>query len=79
MITKFVEQKMEQATYKILDDGLYFAEIPGIKGVWASAKKLEDCRKELREVLEDWLLLKLRADERITGLSSHRSSAHQYA
>ena len=68
MITQFVEQKMEQAKYKILEDGTYFAEIPGIKGVWASAKKLEDCRRELQETLEEWLVLKLHSGERIAKI-----------
>ena len=42
----------------MLDDGSYFGEIPGFKGVWTNNKNLEKCRKELREVLEEWLILK---------------------
>ena len=67
MITEFINKKLKEAKYKILRDGQYFAEIPGLKGVWASAKNLEDCRKELQEVLEDWLLLKVRDKEKIPG------------
>lgn len=40
-----------------------------MKGVWANAKNLEDCREELREVLEEWLLLKVRAKERVPGFA----------
>lgn len=58
---------MRRARYKILKDKTYFGEIPGLKGVWASAKNLEDCRKEIQEVFEDWLLLKVRSGERIPG------------
>ena len=67
MIAEFINKKLKEAKYKILRDGQYFAEIPGLKGVWASAKNLEDCRKELQEVLEDWLLLKVRDKEKIPG------------
>lgn len=55
------------AKYKLLEDGSYFGEIPDIKGVWANANSLENCRKELQEVLEDWLLLKVNRGECIPG------------
>ena len=60
---------MAKAKYKLLENRTYFGEIPGLKGVWASAKNLEACREELSEVLEDWLFLKLRAKEKISGLN----------
>jgi hypothetical protein len=57
MITEYIEKKMATATYKILEDGRYFGNIPSVKGVWAEAKTRTDCEVELREVLEDWLIL----------------------
>ena len=38
MLTSYLFQKMAQAKYKILEDGNYFGEIPGLQGVWASEK-----------------------------------------
>jgi len=67
MLTEFIHKKLQEAKYKILKDGSYFGEIPGLKGVWANARNLEDCRKELQGVLEDWLLLKVQAKEKILG------------
>lgn len=67
MLTDFLSKKLKNARYKILKDGSYFGEIQGIPGVWASAKNLEDCRKELQEILEDWLFLKVRDKERVPG------------
>lgn len=67
MLSEFIEKKLKIAQYKILKDGSYFGEIPGLKGVWSNAKNLEDCREELREILEDWLLLKIRDCEKIPG------------
>ncbi len=67
MISEYIVKKLKQARYKLLKNGSYFGEIPGVKGVWANAKNLEGCRTELREVLEDWLLLKVRDRERVPG------------
>jgi predicted RNase H-like HicB family nuclease len=67
MLSEFILKKLKNARYKLLKDGSYFGEIPGLKGVWTSAGNLEDYRKELQEVLEDWLLLKVRERENIPG------------
>ncbi len=69
MLSEFILKKLKEARYKLLKDGSYFGEISGLKGVWANAKNLEDCRKELQEVLEDWLLLKVRERENIPGFN----------
>ena len=60
MLSRYMSKALEKAEYKKLDDGTWFAEIPGFTGVWANAPTVEACRSELLEVLEEWLLLKLR-------------------
>ena len=60
MFTKYVHEAMKLARYKILEDGAYYGDIPGFRGVLASAENLEECRDELQEVLEEWLVLGLR-------------------
>ena len=67
MLSEFILKKLREARYKFLKDGSYFGEIVGLQGVWANANNLEDCRKELQEVLEDWLLLKVRDRENVPG------------
>jgi predicted RNase H-like HicB family nuclease len=67
MLSRFIEKQLKKARYKLLKDGPYFGEVPGLRGVWAEANTLEECREELREVLEDWVFLKVRDRERITG------------
>ncbi len=57
MLTKYIHAAMHHATYKLLDDGSIFGEIPVVPGVWADADTLESCREELQEVLEGWLML----------------------
>ena len=68
MLTDYIAKKLRTAEYKLLKDGTYFGEIPGLRGVWANAKNLEACRDELRDVLEEWLLLKVHSRERVPGL-----------
>ncbi len=51
---------MKLAKYDILkDDNTFYGEIPEFNGVWANAENLETCREELREVLEEWILLRV--------------------
>lgn len=60
MLTKYLEAAMRHAHYEILkDDGTYYGEIPECRGVYANARTLEECRDELAEVLEDWVLLRI--------------------
>ncbi len=68
MLTAYIQAAMTRATYKILDDGAYFGEIPGFPGVWSSEETLEECRRILQEVLEEWLLLQLRDDIELPSL-----------
>lgn len=67
MLIDFINKQLDTAKYKLLKDKTYFGEIPGVKGIWANAKTLEVCRKELQEVLEDWLVLSIKSDKRIPG------------
>ena len=60
MLIQYIQTAMRQAKYEILsDDGSYYGEIPGFQGVYANAETLEDCRNELAEVLEGWIVFRL--------------------
>ena len=65
MLLQYVEAAVKKAQYKQLEDHSWFAEISGYPGVWANASSIEDCRTELIEVLEEWILLKTRDREDI--------------
>ena len=67
-MTAYIAEAMARATYKMLEDGSYFGEVAGLQGVWANEKTLEACRAVLQEVLEDWLVLKLRSNEDTSSL-----------
>jgi predicted RNase H-like HicB family nuclease len=59
MITKYINGAMKKAQYEKIEDGTYWGNIPGFDGLWGNAETLEQCRTELKETLEDWLLVKL--------------------
>jgi predicted RNase H-like HicB family nuclease len=60
MLTEYVSAAMRKAHYELLpEDKLYYGEIAGFDGVYATAATLEECREELQVVLEDWLLLSI--------------------
>jgi predicted RNase H-like HicB family nuclease len=60
MLLEYVQAALRRAKYEILpDNGSYYGEIPECKGVYANAKTLEECREELREVLEEWVLFRV--------------------
>ena len=59
MVTKYLRAAMRGAKYELLEEGGYYGSIPGFDGAWADAVSLEECRDELEEVLEEWLLFRL--------------------
>ncbi len=60
MLTEYLEAAMKRANYEILpDDNTFYGSIPGFEGVYANSDNLETCRSELKEVLEEWILLSI--------------------
>jgi predicted RNase H-like HicB family nuclease len=60
MLLEYIQAALRHAQYQVLpDDGSYYGEISECAGVYANASTLEDCREELREVLEEWVLLRV--------------------
>lgn len=68
MLTEYVAAALHHARYELMEDGNFFADVPELPGVWASASTLEACREELREVIEDWLLVGLRHGDPIPSI-----------
>lgn len=60
MFTNYVRSALRHARYEILPtSGTFYGEIPGFNGVYAETDTLEECREELEEVLEEWILLRI--------------------
>jgi len=73
MITEYIEAALARATYEIIqDEEPYYGEIPGLQGVWASGKTLEECRRNLKEVIEGWIIVRLRKGLSVPPINGHR-------
>jgi predicted RNase H-like HicB family nuclease len=61
MITAYINGALKRARFeKIEDRNPYYGEIPGLKGVWATGKTLAECRRNLSEALDGWIIVRLR-------------------
>jgi predicted RNase H-like HicB family nuclease len=59
MIRQYVEEALRTARYEKLDDGTFYGEVPRLRGVLATAQTLEECRDQLAEVVEEWVLVRV--------------------
>lgn len=67
---------MAKAKLEKIEDPLpYYASIPGFKGVWAQGKTKKEALSELQEVLEEWLLLKVRKQKFVPSVRKYDLNA----
>jgi len=59
MIRQYVEEALRRARYDKLEDGTYYAEVLRLRGVLAIGETLEECRDQLAEVVEEWVLVRV--------------------
>ena len=60
MLVEYIEEALKRAHYEIIDDEEpYYGEVKGLKGIWATGNTLEECRKNLRDVVEGWILVSI--------------------
>jgi predicted RNase H-like HicB family nuclease len=73
MITEYINAALGKAKYEIIEDEEpYYGEISGLEGVWASGKTLEECRHNLAEVIDGWLVVRLRRGLSIPAIGDRR-------
>jgi len=61
MILEYIEKALAHARYEIIEDRVpYYGEVPELVGVWATGPTLEECRKNLMDVIEGWILVRLK-------------------
>ena len=72
MLIEYIEKALEHAHYEIIDDEEpYYEEIDLLKGVYATGKTLEECRKNLKEVVEGWLIISFKKGLPIPKIETH--------
>ena len=62
MIAEYLDKAMQYARFERIEDGTIFGsfpDVPELLGVYADADTEEECRTELRDVLEGWVLLSI--------------------
>jgi predicted RNase H-like HicB family nuclease len=61
MIAEYINQALELAHYeKIDDEEPYYGEIAKLPGVYATGKTLEECRNNLKDVVEGWIIISIK-------------------
>lgn len=63
MLTDYIQQVMRRAHFEIMENGRFYGSIPGFQGVWSEGASLEECRDELGEAIDGWLIVKLRCGD----------------
>ena len=60
MLLRYIQAALECAHYEMVEDEEpFYGEVPPLAGVWASGKTLEECRRNLGEAIEDWVLFSI--------------------
>jgi predicted RNase H-like HicB family nuclease len=80
MLIEYVEEALRRARYELIEDEEpYYGEVLELKGVWATGKTLEECRENLKDVIEGWILISLRKDLPVPRLGAHEIKELQVA
>lgn len=74
MIRDFIHAAMQRAHYEIIDQpgDEYYGEIPGLDGVIACGTTLEECRANLEDALDSWIVLGLQLGHTIPEIDGVR-------
>jgi predicted RNase H-like HicB family nuclease len=59
MILRYIDAALERARFERLEDGQVCATVPGLRGVLAVGHGIRECRAELAEVIEEWVLVRI--------------------
>jgi predicted RNase H-like HicB family nuclease len=63
IITEYMDNAIREAQYEKIEDGQIYGSLPSCPGVWAEGETIKEVRKELREALEMWIVLKLKDND----------------
>jgi len=72
-LKEYIDLALTRAKFeKIEDEEPFYAEVPGLAGVWATGKTQAECRTNLHEVIEDWIEIRQRRDLQIPSINSYK-------
>jgi hypothetical protein len=59
MLNDYVDRAMQHARYELLEDGTTSAKLMALKGSGRVELHRRNCTREVRETLEEWILLNI--------------------
>ena len=62
---QYIEAAMNCAVHEKMEDGGWFASIPGLTGLWATGRSKEAARKDLHEALDGWIEVTAKTGNRV--------------
>jgi predicted RNase H-like HicB family nuclease len=65
---QYLEAAMDHAEYEKMEDGGWFASIPGFSGLWATGRSIEATRKDLYEALDGWIEITIKTGNRVPAV-----------
>lgn len=65
MLTDYIHQVMRRAHFELMENGRFYGSIPDFQGVWSEGASLEECRDDLVDTVEGWLIVKLRCGDAV--------------
>ena len=60
MLIEYIQAAVRHAEFERMEDGRFLGTIALCPGLWADGDTVEAARENLREVLEDWIIVKTR-------------------
>ena len=72
MFAEYIQAALAKAEYEVISNPEpYYAHVSGLVGVWATGRTIEDCRNDLIEVIEEWIVAKLQWGQPIPNMGGH--------
>ena len=62
---QYIEAAINCAVYEKMEDGGWFASIPGLIGLWATGRTKAAARRDLHEALTGWIEVTAKAGNRV--------------
>ena len=71
MFSEYIQAALDRAEYDTLEDGSFVATVTGLQGVIAVGNSFEECRKDLIEVIEEWIVARIPWGYPIPPIAGH--------
>jgi predicted RNase H-like HicB family nuclease len=73
MRIEYIDEALRRARYGMIEDEEpYYGSVQDLPGVWATGKTLEQCRENLREVIEGWTIVSLQRGHGVPPVGQRR-------